>query len=224
VAKLLLSLNHALLHQSRCYFGGGTAIVMLLGEYRESRDVDFLCASATGYRMLRSAAFDSGLAGLFDKPPKALSELRADQYGLRAILSAAGTPIKFEIIREARIELGGQVEPRLRVPVLSRENLYAEKLLANADRGRDRSMLSRDFIDLTAMQPHWGPVPRSALAKAQAAYGAATITSALRESRRLLRDKGYREKCLSELDVERWVRDAVEAALSAPRRAVVRES
>ena len=45
VLHVLRSLNGPLLLDAECYFGGGTAIVLNLGEYRESVDVDFLCAS-----------------------------------------------------------------------------------------------------------------------------------------------------------------------------------
>ncbi|MEH0072719.1 nucleotidyl transferase AbiEii/AbiGii toxin family protein [Pannonibacter sp. Pt2-lr] len=45
-------------------FGGGTAIVLQLDEYRESVDIDFLCASQEGYRLIRQAVFGAGLAGL----------------------------------------------------------------------------------------------------------------------------------------------------------------
>lgn len=40
-----------LLSEAQCYFGGGTQLAMTYGEYRESRDVDFLCSSRDGFRM-----------------------------------------------------------------------------------------------------------------------------------------------------------------------------
>ena len=42
IAKLLGALDAAKLASHHCFFGGGTAIALLHGEYRESRDVDFL--------------------------------------------------------------------------------------------------------------------------------------------------------------------------------------
>lgn len=36
-----------------CWFGGGSAVSLRCEEFRVSRDVDFLCASRDGYRMLR---------------------------------------------------------------------------------------------------------------------------------------------------------------------------
>lgn len=38
---------------------------MLINEFRESVDIDFLCASADGYADLRGLIFDSGIAPLF---------------------------------------------------------------------------------------------------------------------------------------------------------------
>ena len=48
IAKFLASLNVVFLAQCRCYFGGGTAIVLSLNEYRESAGVSFLCGSIDG--------------------------------------------------------------------------------------------------------------------------------------------------------------------------------
>ena len=45
IETLLRSLNSDVLREAQCFFGGGTAIVLLLDEYRESVDVDFLCLS-----------------------------------------------------------------------------------------------------------------------------------------------------------------------------------
>lgn len=39
--KILQALNSDLLLQAKCYFAGGTAIVLSLAEYRESIDVIF---------------------------------------------------------------------------------------------------------------------------------------------------------------------------------------
>lgn len=213
IALLLQRLDVRLFTRAECYFAGGTAIVLMLNEYRESRDVDFLCASAEGYRLLRAAAFDSGLAGFMAKPPRALREMRADQYGIRAIFEVAGAPIKFEIVREARIGLAGSLDPAFGVPLLARSDLYAEKLLAIADRGLDRSVLSRDLIDLCAMQAKWGATPAAATLKAENAYGKRTIAGGLRDASRLLAESSYRQKCFTQLRLEPWAREAVESRL-----------
>ena len=41
IAQVLCALNAPLLRESNCLFGGGTAIALRFGEYRESVDIDF---------------------------------------------------------------------------------------------------------------------------------------------------------------------------------------
>ena len=55
LARVLASLNRPLLAPAKCYFGGGTRIVMELDEFRESVDIDFLCSRLTqiGARTVR---------------------------------------------------------------------------------------------------------------------------------------------------------------------------
>ena len=123
-----------------------------------------------------------------------LRDLRADQYGIRTFIEVDGVAIKFEIVREARIDLGGALDRTLGVPVLSREDLFAEKLLANADCSNDRSTWSRDAIDLGMMVSHWGPVPATAWEKARRAYGA-TIDAALANAIRRLDEPAWLATC-----------------------------
>ena len=54
VMDALAALDAGFLERAECFFGGGTPIVLALGEYRESADIDFLCASREGYRALRT--------------------------------------------------------------------------------------------------------------------------------------------------------------------------
>ena len=105
VIAALHAINVELLASCRCWFGGGTAIVLDIGEYRLSKDIDFLCADADGYRRLRSLVAVKGAAVLFGHPVTQEREFRYDQYGIRGIISASGIPLRFEIIREGRISL-----------------------------------------------------------------------------------------------------------------------
>lgn len=171
ILRLLQTLDSGLLSKCRCYFGGGTAIVLALDEYRESLDVDFLCASQEGYRKLRGIAFNHGIEGFFRTAPQPLREPRTDQYGIRAFLRVDNTPIRFEIVREAHISLSGRVAKELNVPRLTRTDLFASKLLANADRYADIGSADRDIIDLAMMVSRWGRIPRDAWDKTRAAYG-----------------------------------------------------
>lgn len=60
VMTLLDSLDDEILERNACFFGGGTRIVLELDEYRESLDVDFLCADqAEGLGIAKTAYGDS---------------------------------------------------------------------------------------------------------------------------------------------------------------------
>jgi hypothetical protein len=43
VIEALHQANITNLTNAKCLFGGGTAIVLAIGEYRVSKDIDFLC-------------------------------------------------------------------------------------------------------------------------------------------------------------------------------------
>lgn len=179
--------------RSRCWFGGGTAIVLGLNEYRLSVDVDFLCADAQGYRDLRTAAVEAGVRAFFREPVSAVRDFRVDQYGLRTILMLEEQPIKFEIVREGRVQLDGELSRDLGVPMLVRADLFCEKLLANADRCQDRATAFRDAIDLGMMIKAYDVIPVEAVRKAEAAYGSdigrkiAWVVTALRREREVSR-------------------------------------
>ena len=55
IAHVLQALDGPLLSGQGCLFGGGTAIALRHGEYRESVDMDFLVSYLPGYRALRQA-------------------------------------------------------------------------------------------------------------------------------------------------------------------------
>ncbi len=172
IARMLRTMRVDFLMDSRCWFAGGTAIVLKNGEYRLSLDVDFLCSSQEGYRALRQAVIARGAAGLFGQPIKSLREARCDQYGLRTIVEVEGRPLRLEIVREARIEVAGSYDADLACPLLSVDDQFAEKLLANSDRGRDPAVCYRDALDLGMLiLGQGGLIPLAASAKAVAAYG-----------------------------------------------------
>jgi len=169
---MLRALNAELLEQSECFFGGGTHLAMAFGEYRESRDIDFLCSSRTGFRALRETVTDDALGAILLRPLSLARAVRADRDGIRTFLAADGERIKFEILLEGRIDLAGKRDRRLGVPALDLEHAIAEKLLANADRGLDDSTLSRDLIDLAFVAANVGRRElEQGLAVAEQAYG-----------------------------------------------------
>lgn len=204
VESLLRSLNAPFLEKARCYFGGGTRIVLDLGEYRESAGVDLICSSREGYRALRSTVTNDSLGEIAAGRLVLAREVVADRYGIRTFVEFDGEKIKFEIVNEARIDLSGSRHSRLRVPCLDEISCFAEKFLANDDRWSDEAVLSRDAIDLAFMLEEWGAAAaREGCAAARAAYGASVETAARAAARKLLEKKDYFRKCVSGLRVTR---------------------
>jgi len=171
IAEALGLMDRDFLTATQCWFGGGTAIVMKLGEYRRSLDLDFLCADAGGYRELRTRASELGVRAFFPEPVEAIRDFQIDQYGLRTVVRLKGQPIRFEVVREGRIDLRGHFDEDLRIPALVAADMFAEKLLANADRCQDRATAYRDAFDLGMLVKAYGRIPAEALDKAQTAYG-----------------------------------------------------
>lgn len=175
IAIILEALNPACLQANACYFGGGTAIALRYGEYRESLDIDFLVSHREGYRQLRQQLTVAEGIKSITKPGHALMQvrdMRADQYGIRTMLRVEQVDIKFEIVLEARIQLQtpGPEDQICGVATLTALDMVTSKLLANSDRWRDDAMQSRDLIDLAMLAPG-KPLLRQAVAKAADAYG-----------------------------------------------------
>lgn len=202
VLAALSAMNAGFLRESECYFAGGTRIVLELGEYRESKDIDFLCASQRGYRMLREAIGPASLGTLARRTLKLARDIRADQYGVRTFVAAASGILKFEIVREARIPLAGSAVAMVPVPCLDHAHCFAEKFLANADRGLDAATLSRDMVDLAFMIEGWESADAEAgLALAESAYGASVRRSTAAVRERLRGDRAYRNRCVEGLGI-----------------------
>lgn len=212
IQTLLSALNTDFLTQNQCYFGGGTAIVLALGEYRESVDVDFLCASQDGYRALRNTIDNRSLGEIFARPVELVRDVRADRYGIRTFLRVDDVPVKFEIVSEGRIQIEGSMNPATGVPTLGRSDMYAEKLLANADRYRDKAVASRDIIDLAMMMGHWGPVPEAAWEKVRKAYGQ-SADKAFQGAVEMVSDRAYLSECLTKMHMAPTLVDQIPAVL-----------
>ena len=203
IADLLRSIDSEFLLSAGCFFGGGTQLAMSLGEYRESRDIDFLCSRRAGFRALRETVTNRSLGAVFRAPPKLARDVRTDRDGIRTFLVADGVRLKFEILFESRIDLAGSVDRRLVVPVLEPEHAVAEKLLANADRGLDESTLSRDLVDLAFAVVSYGkPTLDAGIGIAEQAYGTA-VRHYLGSSLRMFQEQRSRATaCLKSLNVE----------------------
>lgn len=201
IAHVLAALDGDALRHHGCLFGGGTCIALRYGEYRESVDIDFLVSDAAGYRELRQLLTGPvGLNALVRQgaqPLEMLRDVRADQYGLRTAVRMDGQAIKFEIVREARMELEAPANDDVvcGVHTLTPLDMAASKLLANSDRWADDSVFSRDVIDL-AMMGLPLPLQRRALAKAEQAYGPAVARDLTKTIDRLQERQGWIERCM----------------------------
>ena len=207
IAQLLQAFNTQLLLQAECYFGGGTAIVLQLDEYRESVDVDFLCSSVEGYRTLRSLVARD-LGPLLRVPVAHLREVTSNQNKIFTFLSVDEVRIKVEFVREGNTRLAGQFDTDLGVPTLSRVDLWAQKLMANADRALDKSTLSRDIIDIAMMIRGWGNLPREAYDKAFEAYGTA-LARGFHNANFVIADRAYLKRCMHEMDMDLSLADEI---------------
>lgn len=206
VARVLQALDGERLRDHACYFGGGTAIALRYGEYRESVDIDFLVSDVAHYRALRTAL--TGVDGLraitrSGMPvPGLLGELRADRYGIRARVELDGHPIKTEIVLEARIELEapGPADAICGISTLTPLDLAASKLLANSDGWADDGVFGRDLIDLAMMRPPL-VLLRKAVAKAEDAYGASVLRDLDRAIERMKTRQGWLDRCVQAMDM-----------------------
>lgn len=199
IAQVLRALDGDLLRKHTCFFGGGTAIAMRYGEFRESVDMDFLVSSKSAYRDLRQLA-SSGLEPLFSDhtlPFQPLRQVRTDQYGIRTLLEVVGHEIKFEVIREARIDLDepGPDDTVCGIATLSPPDMAASKLLANSDRWNDDGAFNRDLIDLAMMQPDKRLLD-IAISKARGAYGHAVLSDLGKAVDRVENRTGWLERCM----------------------------
>lgn len=202
---MLEALNAPLLAQKRCLFGGGTAMALRFGEYRESVDIDFLVSDVAGYRDLRQLLTGpQGLAAVVRTGAslQTAREIRADQYGVRTLLLVEATPIKFEIVLEGRIELQppGQGDAVCGVAALTPLDMVTSKLLANSDHWADDGVFSRDLIDLAMMQPK-GSVLKQAIEKAQGAYGDSVLVDLAKAIDHLLSRDGRLERCMAAMQI-----------------------
>ena len=201
VERILAQLDAGFLLDAQCYFGGGTRIVMSLGEYRESDDIDLLCSSHVGYRALRSAVTQNSLGSIAKTGLSLAREVIADRYGVRTFIDMAGEKIKFEIIHEGRIDISGNIG-EFPVPALEPVSCFAEKFLANADRWNDESTLNRDIVDLAFMIVGWKSADAERGRKiAVEAYGKSINDSVRKAVQKLRANKQYLKRCVAGLGV-----------------------
>ncbi|MCF6178294.1 MAG: nucleotidyl transferase AbiEii/AbiGii toxin family protein [Geopsychrobacter sp.] len=207
IAQVLLTLDGALLQKHNCLFGGGTAIALRFGEYRESVDVDFLISDIDCYRKLRLLVKGpDGITALFREksgPVTQSRDIRADQYGIRTMLLVANEQIKFEIVLEGRIKLQspGDNDQVCGVATLSSLDMATTKLLANSDRWADEGVFNRDLIDLAMMQPS-RKMLLNAVARAELAYGKAIVNDLGKAVEKFQLRQEWLQRCMQALEIK----------------------
>lgn len=203
IVRVLQALNADLLRQHQCLFGGGTAIALAHGEYRESVDIDFICSDVDGYRSLRSLVHGQGMGGLLRLPLPLARDPRIDQYGIRCAFEVDQRPIKFEIVFEGRVQLSAPVPDGqlCGVSTLAPQDQVATKLMANSDRWADEAVMSRDLIDL-AMLTDTGALLPSGVAKAVRAYGDSVLRDLEKAKAQLLQRPGRLKLCMQKMGMQ----------------------
>ena len=206
IATALQALDADLLKKKGCLFGGGTAISLSRGEFRESIDIDFLISDLAGYRELRQMLNGKKdfAAIVRDGCELTLSrEIRTDQYGIRTMLDQGGVEIKFEIVFEGRIELmsPGTDDRICGVATLTQFDMATSKLLANSDRWPDDAVFSRDLIDL-AMLELGSNTYSKAIKKAENAYGDSIKKDLKKAVESLKARPGRLRTCMSALQMD----------------------
>lgn len=202
ILTILESLNSDLLKEGSAYFGGGTLIALDFGEYRWSKDIDFICpVPSLGYKHLRTIIFERGHKALFrDLNRIQVGRSTTDQYGIRMVIELDGVPIKTEIIAEARIALDPPRYPEWSpVACLSLNDCFTTKLLANSDRYMDDSVEARDIIDLAVLRLQ-SSIPHQAIEKAEKAY---EVKRPLKVAIQRFQERAdYRQRCFVSLRID----------------------
>ncbi|WP_425106050.1 hypothetical protein [Ancylobacter sp.] len=125
IAELLGAFDGTLLEKAGCYLGGGAALVLALDEYRQLNNVNFMCASAEGYRLLRNTVQATHLSALLTRSLPIVREVRTSANVVSTFLELQGAPIKVDFAWEIRVAISGTFDVALGVPVLSRVRNYA---------------------------------------------------------------------------------------------------
>jgi hypothetical protein len=205
IATLLDALHGPLLRGRGCLFGGGTAMALRFGEYRESVAGDFLVSRLDDCRHLRNEPTGPRGPAAITRGPGRLAqvgELRAHRCGIRTRVSVDCQPscsrscwrVASPCKRRATATWRGIATP---TPL----DMATSKLLANSDRWPDDGVFSPDLIDLAMMRPSLALL-RSAVAKAEGAYGASILRDLGRAIDRMQSRTGWLERCMEAMGMQ----------------------
>ncbi|MGB5633882.1 MAG: nucleotidyl transferase AbiEii/AbiGii toxin family protein [Waterburya sp.] len=201
IKRITDQINTNLFNQHRVVLGGGALVGMLYKQLRYSSDLDFLVPpqdyNALGYRLRQGESIFTSTNDLEIGKP------RIDKYGIRYPIrfnqDNQEITIKLEIVAEWNMAIA---EPGLvnNIPCLNLTDLVTAKLLANVDRGHDRSKFSRDLIDLAIIGSQT-KIPSSAIDKAKSIYPDA-ITCLKETVEKFQNTPEYRERCYENLQID----------------------
>jgi hypothetical protein len=201
VARVLQALDGPWLRERGCLFGGGTAIALRFGEYRESVDIDFLVSDLAAYRQLRQQM--TGIDGLAtvtradavpltQGPANCVPTSTASARACRSTTSRSSS----RSCSSPAWRCSNPARPmNCAAPTLTLLDMAASKLLANSDRWPDDGVFSRDLIDLAMMKPSLALL-RDAVAEAEGAYGDAVRRDLQRAIERMRERTGWLERCM----------------------------
>lgn len=158
IAQVLHSLDTELLDRCKCFFGGGAAIALALGEFRQSTGIDFWVSDMEGYGELKERITSEDEFASILKPGMYIEQIRPvrpNQFGVATMLRVDGMPIKFEILLEFQggLRFDSSSTHICGVRTLNPVDMLATKLMANTNRWERDEAFNRDLIDMALMQP-----------------------------------------------------------------------
>lgn len=204
IAQVLQAFNPQVLDRCGCFFGGGTAIALAFGEFRESVDIDFLVSDLEGFREIRELMTGpNGLAPIL-KPGAHIElarEVRSSQYKVETMLKVDGMPIKFEIVLEGHIQLDPSSTHICGIRTLGPVDMLATKLMANSDRLFADDTRNRDLIDMAMMQPSKAVMAKAAAKVRQTIYKNSFEPNLAKAIARVQEREGWLETCLKQMQI-----------------------
>lgn len=159
--NIIKAFDSIYLERNNCYLSGDAAIHLLATNYREPTELHFLCATQEGYATIVNDLYENGIGSLFksDQTPKQLRDVKGDMHGRYILAEFNGRPIKITITM-AMFVVTKELDT-FPLPLLSKESLFTQKLMAIDDHIREPDLLEQDIIDIHEMQKYWGDIPEA---------------------------------------------------------------
>jgi hypothetical protein len=229
IAAILEQLPAQTLLDQKCFFGGGTALVLqaakgkwpMGGEYRWSEDIDFLCTNDAFRqigRLVRTGGIKEGIKALIGNDLKLVRDPVIDNYGIRLGVVAPGVdkPIRLEFVCDGDLPSHTPGDIIHGITCLSLTDSTAHKLMANSIRWNDRAVALRDYIDLMAISAAQKGLPPAGYPAAIDAFTQEEINLKLTKAHELLATEGYIGRCQQELHLPDWTVKCLQAFAQVP--------